>query len=43
MSIEISTLQTFVAVAECGKLTDAAQRLHRPPSALSIANWSAAG
>lgn len=37
MSIKISTLQTFVAVAECGKLTDAAKRLHRTPSAVSMA------
>lgn len=37
MSIKISTLQTFVAVAECGKLTDAAERLHRTPSAVSMA------
>ncbi len=37
MPIKISTLQTFVAVAECGKLTDAAKRLHRTPSAVSMA------
>lgn len=37
MSIKISTLQTFVAVAECGKLSDAAERLHRTPSAVSMA------
>ncbi len=36
MPIKISTLQTFVAVAECGKLTDAAKRLHRTPSAVSM-------
>ncbi len=36
MSIKISTLQTFVAVAECGKLSDAAKRLHRTPSAVSM-------
>jgi DNA-binding transcriptional LysR family regulator len=36
MPIKISTLQTFVAVAECGKLTSAAKRLHRTPSAVSM-------
>ena len=50
MSIKISTLQTFVAVAECGKLTDAAERLHRTPldDALSAArsaqsSWARTG
>ena len=43
MSIKISTLQTFVTVAECGKLTDAAQRLHRTPSAVSMALKSLEG
>jgi len=37
MAIKISTLQTFVTVAECGKLTAAAERLHRTPSAVSMA------
>ncbi|MDX1512129.1 MAG: LysR family transcriptional regulator [Gammaproteobacteria bacterium] len=37
MSIKISTLQTFVTVAECGRLAEAAKRLHRTPSAVSMA------
>lgn len=36
MSIKIQSLQTFVAVAECGNLADAAARLHRTPSAVSM-------
>lgn len=37
MNIKIQALETFVAVAESGNLVDAAERLHRTPSAVSMA------
>ena len=36
MAIKIEMLRCFVAVAESGKLADAAARLHRTPSAVSM-------
>lgn len=36
LAITIQTLRTFVLVAECGGLAEAARRLHRTPSALSM-------
>lgn len=37
MNIKIQALETFVTVAESGNLVDAAERLHRTPSAVSMA------
>lgn len=36
MTLKIATLQTFVTVARCGNLADAAKQLHRTPSAVSM-------
>ena len=37
MTIKIQLLETFVTVADCGSLAEASQRLHRTPSAISMA------